>query len=826
MNGLTSFCFNGRWSHEFPWLIVNRVDSSILPTVAPKLKAVPGRVGAFQMGRSVGVRTESMQVTLRADTQTDLAQKKRILADWLETEVAQPFYYSYEPDKEYRAILSGETRLQTGVADEEKETTLTFIIPDPYAAGPMQKQQIDGSGVVHDTDTSGEWATGLLLGVVAKEHGLELAKVGQDAAGSLESDGFSGVFHGLRVVNRHLELAKSGVDIQQTDTRNADWSTYVERKNLSALGDHLELDHLPHYALTDRMNDYSKTGWSISGNVTQANGHVKITSTAHAESTDVLRKLLPLSLPMTIDFCYEADSHQCQINVNNGSLRFDTYLPQTGTGMKKWYRYRVLNATTAHLYEFGNATPIVTSSSRSTTLSSRLAFYFGDAEAGTAWLHEVNYAFADLGVPTMATFSGQITKQIGLSGVGHLVESLLVYHWENRASASSSDHAVTVDTRFSKDNGTNWSMWKSVASGSSIPDISHVSFTTGSLLQYRVTLHAKDPAYSPYFHDISLDIRSAYQSEGYYDSPPLTQVQSVQKAASHQISWMINKPQPVETTVKVFTAWAWDGIHFGEWQLVTKSGDPLPGVTIATDLSRAAFKYRVQLQTADIAKTACVQQLHYDFTSAYHTNGERISPSFSLDAVEQIEDSFIAWDTTPDESRHVEIDTQVVRQGSQLDPLQWNPAQNTAPIPSLTLPQNETGQMLYTRQKLTSDGSFTPILHRQLLQVGKNVGQAIRYQGTDRAFPIFTITCKQSIFHFKMTHHETGERLYFDRSFQAGDIIQIDGASGKITMNDIVALSSLSLDSHFIYLVQGINTFSTDPIGSVEVWAEWRERFK
>jgi predicted phage tail component-like protein len=823
MNEPISFYFHGRWSHEFPGLIVNQVDSSILPAVQPKLQTVPGRVGAFHMGRSIGVRTESIQVTVLADTQTDLAQKKRMLANWLDTEVAQPFCYSYEPDKEYLALLSGETRLQKGITDGE--TTLTFVIPDPYAAGPLQKQQIDGNGIVHDTDTLREWAAGIRVGVVATDHGLELGKVGQNVAGSLQGDGFTGVFQGLQVVNGDLQLAKSGVDLQQTDTQTSDWSTYVERKNLSAVSDHLELDNLPHYTVKDHMNDYTKTGWSSSGNVIQADGHVKITSTSAAESTDVLRKLMTISFPMTIDFCYEANSNQCQINVNNGSVRFDTYLPNTGTGGRRWYRYRVINFSTAYLYELGNSTPLATTSSRATTLSARLAFYFGDADAGSASIYEVNYAFADLGIPTVATFSGQMTKQIDLSKVRNVAQSLLVYHWENRAAVTPSDHAVMVETRFSKDHGSNWSVWKSVASGASVPDIWNVSCASGSLLQYRVTLHAKDPAYSPYFHDICIDIQSGYERDGYYDSPPLSKVQHVQKGMASSMSWIVN-PSPPSSIVKVFVCWAFDGIHFGEWQRVTHSGAPVPAVTVATDLSQAAFKYRVQLGTTDVSKTASVQQLDYHFTSAYQTEGERISPPLSLDVIEQIGDSVISWDTTPDESMHVEVSTQVVSQASQLDPTKWIPVQNTGAIPNLALQQNGTGKELYTRQKLTSDGSCTPILHRQFLQVGKKINRSIRYQGTASAFPVFVILCKRFIPHFKMTHHETGNRIYINRSFQVGDIIKLDGATGKIAINDLVDLSSVSLDSAFMYFMQGTNTFSTDPAGSAEIWVEWRERFK
>lgn len=140
MSGLTSFYFRDRWSNEFPWLVVNKIDSPILPPIEQKIVSVPDRVGGFHIGRSKGTRTESIKITVFGDSQDDLATKKRILANWLDTDAPQRFLYSYEPQMEYQAILDGETNLDKIVADGE--TILTFLIPDPVAQGATKSANL------------------------------------------------------------------------------------------------------------------------------------------------------------------------------------------------------------------------------------------------------------------------------------------------------------------------------------------------------------------------------------------------------------------------------------------------------------------------------------------------------------------------------------------------------------------------------------------------------------------------------------------------------------------------------------------------------------
>lgn len=146
MSGLTSFYFRDRWSSELPWLVVNKVDSPILPPIEQKILTVPDRVGGFHIGRLKGTRTETIKITVLADSQEELAAKKRILANWLDTDTPQRFLYSYELQMEYLAILDGETNLDKIVTDGE--TTLTFVIPEPVALGTTRTANLDSASNV------------------------------------------------------------------------------------------------------------------------------------------------------------------------------------------------------------------------------------------------------------------------------------------------------------------------------------------------------------------------------------------------------------------------------------------------------------------------------------------------------------------------------------------------------------------------------------------------------------------------------------------------------------------------------------------------------
>src|SRR5690606_27700614 len=105
------FYFNGRWSHEFPWLIVNEITGSVLPDIENKAVSVPGRAGLYLFGKNRAARIESNIISIMASDRADREAKRKILAGWLDTDDTQTIYCNYRDD-EYNAILDVSTVLE------------------------------------------------------------------------------------------------------------------------------------------------------------------------------------------------------------------------------------------------------------------------------------------------------------------------------------------------------------------------------------------------------------------------------------------------------------------------------------------------------------------------------------------------------------------------------------------------------------------------------------------------------------------------------------------------------------------------------------------
>lgn len=161
------FVFNGISSLDFPWLIMNHSTGSLLPPIERKYIVVPGRPGAYHAGREIKIRVERIRITILADSQEELAERRRILAEWLDVEGAAPFYYTYEPEKIYKAVLSGETDLDKVVTDAEVE--LIFEMPDPYAQGTPQSQNLSGEYLKRFFDSQADFNGGSHYGTQSVE---------------------------------------------------------------------------------------------------------------------------------------------------------------------------------------------------------------------------------------------------------------------------------------------------------------------------------------------------------------------------------------------------------------------------------------------------------------------------------------------------------------------------------------------------------------------------------------------------------------------------------------------------------------------------------
>jgi predicted phage tail component-like protein len=138
------FTFNGIASTTY--LIENNVHHSILPPLAFRSLAVPGRAGVYDFGVELGPREIAIDVTVKSSSQADLRSKVRAIASWLYQADLAPLVFSDEPDKTYYARLSGSTDLEQIV--ELGRGTLTFVCPDPYAEGASRSETITSGATV------------------------------------------------------------------------------------------------------------------------------------------------------------------------------------------------------------------------------------------------------------------------------------------------------------------------------------------------------------------------------------------------------------------------------------------------------------------------------------------------------------------------------------------------------------------------------------------------------------------------------------------------------------------------------------------------------
>ncbi|POD46292.1 hypothetical protein BKM15_25975 [Pseudomonas syringae pv. syringae] len=124
-----SFLYKGISSDSF--LIVEKVNRSVLPPLSHVLAEVPKKPGAYHQYSKLGVRQISFTVRIIKNDIDELNDFIRNIAEWLYSENPEELILNKEPDKYYRAILDGDTNLEEIVI--MGTGTLTFICTDPIA---------------------------------------------------------------------------------------------------------------------------------------------------------------------------------------------------------------------------------------------------------------------------------------------------------------------------------------------------------------------------------------------------------------------------------------------------------------------------------------------------------------------------------------------------------------------------------------------------------------------------------------------------------------------------------------------------------------------
>ena len=276
------FNFNGISAKDIPWLRVKDIQGSVLPPLRRRYVTVPGKEGAYHAGRDVGIRREVITIKVNGDSLEGLMEKRRFLADWLDTEETAPFFYDHEPTKVYRAVLSEETNLDQVIYYGEVD--LIFEMPDPYATSTdTRTARLRGASAgARYEDFTG---VGTQNDVVGDASGLRLAKEGQDL--SDEIDWTQGSHNDTEANSNGLRL-KRGMSFERVWPDEVDWDDPENTRNGAGnVSNYLALSNTPDWEFVEHFLDYTDLWRRVpssggGGTVTQEDNFVRISGTATA----------------------------------------------------------------------------------------------------------------------------------------------------------------------------------------------------------------------------------------------------------------------------------------------------------------------------------------------------------------------------------------------------------------------------------------------------------------------------------------------------------------------------------------------------------------
>lgn len=804
----------------------------MLPNIENKLIEVPDRVGACFYGQKVSSRIEQVKVTILADSLEELSDRKREIAGWLFTLEPKPFRYSYE-DKEYQAIIDGSTDLEKTVADGE--VTLSFLIPDPHACGIEVKSQIiiGAPRVTEDTHTQGSWSEGSLVGVEATPNGLQLQKIGMDQEKSISQFDI-GEHHQTRGTSSKLTL--DGVSVPTMKSYQDDFLTGGENRNVQVVDGGLIVSQLPKWDEMDNMENWATSGWepkltanAVSQTQDGARIHCSGVSAALAkeyvgltfpQSVEFVYRLKP-SIPSTTGYLNKASFQMIETR-DGKNYRFSITLDETSEW--KWIRVVLTSPIAGDVYVDGVHDRTITSPS-TTALTPRMQFIVDHALKNQADIEIIQF-YRKSGVMhekierfDFPYLGERISPPIDLAHLGVYQSGEIQLSALTPTGFNGFDSNVRLQVSLFR-NGQ-WSMYQDWKVGEGLPGLSIDTSLDGTQIKIKEILTVYDIERIPKITSVGCTIqghRFTYHTDGRYITLANDDIQPVGKAKQATLSWKETKPTGTE--IKCYVSLEIDGV-LGEFHEITNEAN-IPQIAPTMDLTKAKLVVRFDLHTTDPNVTPEINSYSYRFMTAYQTQGERISKGVSLSSLKSIGESFITWDITPNISPDVGIYVQLVEPSQDPTPSGWNLIRdNSSTVPDLDLTKN-----LYTKQVITSDGMNTPILHQLLWEVKEKEANIVFYEGTVRSYPKIRITFNKAVRErFQLVHQEIGSQLILNRSFQAGDIVEIQNQIGKVTTNGTLDMASLSIQSTFFYLLPGSNTFVVQPEDVCSVYLEWKERF-
>lgn len=832
------FNFNGISAKNIPWLRVKDIQGSVLPPLRRRYVTVPGKEGAYHAGRDVGIRREVITVKVNGDSLEGLMEKRRFLADWLDTEETAPFFYDHEPTKVYRAVLSEETNLDQVIYYGEVD--LIFEMPDPYAESIEKKTARLQGATVHYlfTDFSEE---GTLIDLVADENGMRLAKEGQDFIVRTDANWEEGTHNNtVEVGNEYLQLEKKGPDIERIYPDQIDWDDPENtRDGMGNSANYLGLVDLPKWNFVDYMWDYEEN-WRIQspaagGEVIQEEDYVTIRGSAMGANygIDTQENTSPdvtVSFPCTVYILYRGrNSDGARFIIEDGSNYAFTIRFQ-GDDDNTWNHYWIRCTTTeAYVYKNGvlvNTVPVRTGGGA----ANQMQF---DIQNGTSADYDIGAIYADWDFdkgppPTDGWFSGTWeTPYIDLSPVS-LVQSASIgwafwyssYNWEWEEDVTSFAD-VRIEYQLRKDGVEQG--WKTIfdnpfdegVNDFFIPDILPGTDLSGTEIKIRVSFKTRDPEGRPLLEFLELRFTSPYLAGGHWDSPVLTDIQQVGKAARSEVTWAVDS-LPAGTSIKVYVRHRLNNADpWGDWVEVVNSGDPFPGIDPTTDLSTAEIQYRVELNTTDVSVTPSVDWLQLTFYTGYKPAGQWLSPPISLEDANIVGDStiFFTWNGIQD----VQLEARV--NGGA-----WQPVENGGEIPGV---RGTEGAVVEVRLTLsTADTSETPNIDSLEVTAKEAIDSFIEYDGTAPGYPVFYIDVIDELDSLQILHVESGRFVLLEGNFQPGDAIVIDHNDQSITLNGVYRLDLLNIKSRLFRLQKGLNSFDVEPKYGATISMEWVERWK
>lgn len=116
---------------------------SILPPIESRVQTISSMHGGIDYGRRYGPREIEIEVSVKGSSYSDIRDKVRSIAQWLNSPKLEKLSFSDEPDKYYMARI-----VDASVLDDlylYEETTLKFLCPSPFAfsnedaTGPLTK---------------------------------------------------------------------------------------------------------------------------------------------------------------------------------------------------------------------------------------------------------------------------------------------------------------------------------------------------------------------------------------------------------------------------------------------------------------------------------------------------------------------------------------------------------------------------------------------------------------------------------------------------------------------------------------------------------------